>query len=156
MKTYDPLASFLSRQSDSAVAMSFEEIEHVLGVKLPASAYGRNEWWSNNTLGHSQAKAWLGAGFLASNLDRKRKTVVFRRIADQQFGHHGMSDEDRAFRTDDAMVSQHPAFGAMKGTFRIEPADYDLTQPAYGEEEWAGIQEEILAKFDRQFGSDAK
>ncbi|MCP3867758.1 MAG: GIY-YIG nuclease family protein [Gammaproteobacteria bacterium] len=45
--------------------LSFMELERVLGVSLPKSAFRYPAWWANqrDTSTRSQAKAWLSAGF---------------------------------------------------------------------------------------------
>ena len=48
----------------------------MLGADLPASAR-KHSAWANG--GHSQARAWLDAGFETCELDFSRRTVVFRR-----------------------------------------------------------------------------
>ncbi|MEJ0028260.1 MAG: hypothetical protein WDN01_19720 [Rhizomicrobium sp.] len=158
MLTYEPLQNYLSRQTEDVVALTFEDIERIIGAELPASAIRRNEWWSNNATGHSQAKAWLDAGFVTANLDRKGKTVVFRRASGRIARGGGLREEPAEFRSAmeaDMNATHHPAFGAMKGTFTIEPG-YDITKPVYTDEEWNEIESEVLAKFDRMFPGDAK
>jgi hypothetical protein len=147
MKTYESLENFLLHHPDDAVAMTFDEIEHVIGAPLPASAHERNAWWSNNATGHSQAKAWMGAGFIATNVDRKCKVVVFRRVALRAVPPQDLGEEPAVFRRE-GEADFHPAFGAMKGTFTIEPG-YDVTKPAYSDKEWAEIEGRMLGKFDR-------
>jgi hypothetical protein len=47
---------------------------------LPPSAYRHESWWSNAHRGnHSQAKAWLGAGWYIEKVDRGRKKVRLQR-----------------------------------------------------------------------------
>jgi hypothetical protein len=160
MLTYEPLEKYLFQQKGASVAMTFAEIERVIGSKLPPSAHKRNEWWSNNATNHSQAKAWLNAGFETANLDRKAKKVVFRRIAHPGV-RHGMQEEPRMFKPAESStppavkVTRHPALGALKGTFTIEPG-YDLTKPVYTDKEWEEIEGEMLAKFDRMFPDGLK
>ena len=161
MLTYKPLEKFLTGADCDVVAMTFAEVEQILGVELPPSAHKRNEWWSNNATGHSQAKAWLNAGFETTSLDRKNQTVVFKRVISP----NGMHEDAVAFRagpvakkpvaTIGTKVDRHPALGAMKGTFTIEPG-YDLTKPVYTDEEWEEIENEMLTKFDRMFPDGIK
>ncbi|MEI9887380.1 MAG: hypothetical protein WDN08_12920 [Rhizomicrobium sp.] len=65
------------------------------------------------------------------------------------------AEASREFTPPETKVTHHPAFGAMKGTFTIEPG-YDLTKPVYTDEEWEEIESEMLAKFDRMFPGGIK
>lgn len=64
MSVYAPLEHRLAKAEQDAVTLSFEEIERLLGRKLPQSAYDeriKRQWWANTDT-HSQAKAWLKTG----------------------------------------------------------------------------------------------
>lgn len=120
MGRYDPLQKFLSQQTGNEVAMTFDQLERIIGAKLPSSALKGNAWWSNNPTNHAQAVAWLKAGFETVNVDRNARKLVFRRRP-------ATSD----FTTSDEPVECHPAIGALKGLLWIAPG-YDLTQPLSG------------------------
>jgi hypothetical protein len=79
---YEPLQAHLSSISGPIVVMTYEEIEKLLGRKLPNTAYGNSwrQWWAN-TETHSQALAWLRAGWRVTRPDRENKRVEFRRQA---------------------------------------------------------------------------
>jgi len=81
MSKYEPLPQFLSATPGSARRMSFEQIERVLGFKLPKSAYEHEAWWSNNPTGHSHARAWLSAGWRTQDVDLAARKVTFQRVA---------------------------------------------------------------------------
>ena len=130
---YAALKSFLAAQRQSRLPMSFEQIARAAGLKLPASAYRHPAWWANDPTHHVQAKAWMEAGFVTEQVDLEANSVVFVR-AEAARGVREMQD---AFDHDvKRKVTQHPMFGAMKGTFSIEPG-YDLTKPALDPEELA-------------------
>ena len=78
MAKYDPLFEFLCRAGDGPVAMSFDEIERLVG-RLPASASKFKQWWENEAIGgrHVQAKAWLNAGREVEGVDVDRRSVRF-------------------------------------------------------------------------------
>lgn len=64
MSVYAPLERRLAQADQDAVTLSFDEIERLLGRKLPQSAYDeriKRQWWANTDT-HSQAKAWLKTG----------------------------------------------------------------------------------------------
>ena len=49
MSKYAPLAAHLKESECDSVAMSFEEVEAVIGAPLPPSAYDESlPWWSND------------------------------------------------------------------------------------------------------------
>jgi hypothetical protein len=79
MYHYDPLKSYLASKADDIVAMSYKDVENILGRALPPSARGDSgrQWWAN-TESHSQAKAWLAAGRRAKP-DVRSETVNFVR-----------------------------------------------------------------------------
>lgn len=148
MSKYDVLASYLKSRSAQTVPMTFSEVEKVLGFKLPASAFEYPAWWSNEPMGHVQARAWMNVGFATEAVDIVSKKVVFRRTFT---GAKGMQDEARMFehKNESKKVARHPALGAMKGTFTIEPG-YDLSRPAFDPEEieaWDAKLDRIADEF---------
>lgn len=118
MARYDPLRRFLSQQTGDEVAMTFSELERIIGAKLPSSALQGNAWWSNNPTNHAQANAWLDAGFETAKIDRAGRKLMFRRRP-------ASSTE-----IDSEPVDCHPAVGALQGLLWIDPS-YDLSQPAF-------------------------
>jgi len=79
MYHYQPLKDFLAARGERSVSLSFEEIEDVLGRRLPPSARGAvsRQWWAN-TESHSQARAWLSLGRKAK-LNLEERAVTFSR-----------------------------------------------------------------------------
>src|SRR3954469_18346385 len=81
MGKYEPLPQFLSTKPGATHRMSFEQIERVLGFKLPKSAYEHEAWWSNNDTGHSHARVWLSAGWRTQDVNLAARKVTFQRAS---------------------------------------------------------------------------
>lgn len=81
MGKYAPLGRFLRRRrQDSAVLLSFDDIERIIAAMLPKAAW-EESWWSNQrstARGFVQCRAWLDAGFDAQLIGRS-ETVRFQR-----------------------------------------------------------------------------
>ena len=79
---YKPLEVFLLDLpvTQSAIKLSFGEIENILKSKLPASAYEDDRWWEHETEGnHVNKRAWSTAGWKMAEVNVKRKKVSFVR-----------------------------------------------------------------------------
>ena len=127
MTKYEPLPQFLSSGSSSSRRMSFEQIERILGFKLPKSAYGHEAWWSNNATGHSHARAWLAAGWRTRDVDIESRKVTFYR-------------EVEAPELSRPSLKRDP-WGCMAGTVTIMPG-VDLTAPTG--EKWNAEEGHLL------------
>ena len=82
MPKYDPLEAYLKRRGSPEIELAFEEVERIIGSKLPESA-SRPQWWANETSpdsSHVQCKAWRNAGYDAFLLPRGH--VLFRQRDD--------------------------------------------------------------------------
>lgn len=148
MALYEPLGQFLKKNGSGHIAMTFREVETVVGRKLPASAYRHRPWWANEERGHSHAKAWLGAGYETEQVDMAGMKLVFRRASGME--QKGMKESSRMFKSEENIEKKprrSPLFGALKGTFIIEPG-YDLTSPMYSDDEWAEIEKEMEEDWD--------
>ncbi len=79
---YQPLTDFLHKQTVDRVTFTFAQIERLLGESLPRTARNTAAWWSNDTRGHTQARAWLDAGWERENrsLNLAEERVTFRRV----------------------------------------------------------------------------
>jgi hypothetical protein len=124
---YSALADYLRAQKSDEVDMTFAQIERIVGGKLPASHRYRS-WWSNNSFNSVMTKAWLDAGFESTNVDMKKRTLVFRKM-----DHKSDYVDDASKRA--AVSKRHPLFGALRGLIRVSPGT-DLTEPA--DPEWGG------------------
>ena len=89
MSKYQPLTDHLRRSGENAVPMTFEDIERVIGAKLPPSAANR-PWWSNNPTNNVMTRAWRAAGYESARVDMKNRALVFRRVTLRGMdGEHG-------------------------------------------------------------------
>lgn len=75
---YDGLKRFLKQAKGEQIKLSFADIEGHMQDKLPQSAYKLRPWWAND-FSHSQARAWLHAGWETRGLDLVNRCVMFVR-----------------------------------------------------------------------------
>lgn len=122
MGKYAPLGVFLRSQGADEIPLTFEEIERIVGTKLPANSPNYPAWWSNNPTNNVMTKVWLDAGFRTAQVDVKARRVVFRRV-----GNRGTPRREP--QSSATGGSRHPLFGALKGLVRIARGT-DLTKPA--------------------------
>ena len=82
MGRYDPLKNYLIQCGSEEVALSFADVEAILGSPLPSSARNYDAWWANPgdslLTQHSHARAWQAAGYKAQ-VNRTNQTVRFYR-----------------------------------------------------------------------------
>lgn len=79
MAKYGPLVDRLMATAGDSVDLTFDEVRGLVG-DLPPSAYSRSEWWANDSVGHVQSIAWLGAGWRVRRADLREQRVIFERI----------------------------------------------------------------------------
>ena len=85
---YAPLYRDLSARSEAEWRASFDEVEAILGFRLPDSARLYRPWWSNQRKGggHSHALAWQAAGWRTSAIDLEAETSGARRTRPREPG----------------------------------------------------------------------
>lgn len=95
MGKYQPLADFLATVPDDSWDATFAEIERILRFKLPPSAHEHRAWWANQFRGHhSQAKAWIDAGWETREIDQQRGRVRFERVKNHKRAGRAVADDD--------------------------------------------------------------
>ncbi|MEI2385600.1 hypothetical protein [Breoghania sp. JC706] len=80
MAKYDPLKLHLARLPEFEWTASFDEIEGILGLALPASATTHRTWWANSGGLLVHQEAWLTAGWRVRQVDISRRHVTFQRV----------------------------------------------------------------------------
>ena len=141
---YHPLFEHLLYSGHGQVTLSFAEIAAVLEAPLPPSAFTREEWWSNSPNGHSQARAWMRAGYSTSRIDLARQKVTFtlegwpegyarvnlrERSVPVGLNEPPQAALQRPLGEQDDPQLDHPLFGIWKGKVTLTPG-FDYTKPA--------------------------
>ena len=75
MSKYFPLSEYLLKSEATRIELTFDEIEKILGFKLPQSAYSYAAWWANK--GHNHALTWTNVGYSVDNINFSIDTVSF-------------------------------------------------------------------------------
>lgn len=83
-KDYNKLSTYLSQVGKNEVSLTFEEIEEIIGQKLPKSARNDNMfiWWSNDSSknGHVQSKeGWLNVNYKVKNSLLTEGKIIFEK-----------------------------------------------------------------------------
>ena len=75
---YFRFTDYLKKSNKSYIRLSFQEIEDILGFKLPSSAFNHAAFWSNSR-SHSLASSWLNAGYKNIKTDLFEKYAEFKK-----------------------------------------------------------------------------
>jgi hypothetical protein len=88
---YAPLALWLRSQpiAQDRLTLSFDQIEEILGNKLPESARQHRSWWANDSVGHVQSQQWLEVGWRVSYINMGEGRITFARIKDREKAYIG-------------------------------------------------------------------
>ena len=81
---YAPLAVYLRKSGRAEIPMTFDDIERVIGSKLPPRASTHRAWFSNNPTSNPMTRAWLAAGYKSADVDMTQRKLVFRKIVSEQ------------------------------------------------------------------------
>lgn len=80
-RKYEPLALYLRGRHSPTKVLGFDQIEAIIRSDLPPSAREYREWWANDGY-HTQARAWMSAGWRVDRIDLPGRTVRFRKTFD--------------------------------------------------------------------------
>jgi len=76
---YFPLFTHLRQCQQAEVELTLADIETILQIALPSSAYKQRAWWSNRSRGALQAQAWMQAGYHVMEIDLDHGKILFRK-----------------------------------------------------------------------------
>lgn len=83
MSKYDPLGKFLERNNSNTIAMTFDEIEEVLGFELPMYLQKYGACWYGTAEGsptHVAKAVWQAVGYQVETINLLKKEVVFKKV----------------------------------------------------------------------------
>lgn len=138
MSKYAPLAAHLKESERDSVAMTFKEVEATIGKPLPPSAYRHRSWWSNNPNNNTSTRAWLDAGYKATEVDMKNRKLSFRKAPPEGLTYPFPAPSGGAGVAEAPAAVLAPAPpGALAGTVTVM-AGTDLTDPL--DEKWEAAE----------------
>jgi hypothetical protein len=79
-KKYLPLEEWFHNQpvETKQIAVTFDQVETILGTRLPASATKLTTWWTNvRPKIQSHRTAWLNNGWMVVEFDQQARWVKF-------------------------------------------------------------------------------
>jgi hypothetical protein len=80
---YEPLGKHLKQNGNNNINLSFNEIENILGFKLPDYLHKHPEGWQGTPEGsptHRQKAVWYKYGYKVETVDLKNKNIMFCKI----------------------------------------------------------------------------
>ena len=116
---YRKLTEHLMGLDEFGCVMTFEQIEEVLGFKLPTSARAYQAWWANQLKG--QSLAWLRAGFKTTAVIVEEERLTFLRLDHPQAG------DDRDPFTEGAGLTLHDAKQQLAVKYGVDPSQVVIT-----------------------------
>lgn len=72
-----PLVAYLAELPTQRVTMTFEDVEQILGHKLPSEAHAYRDWWTNDVM-DAHSSAWIAAGWCVESAYIRTHVVTFR------------------------------------------------------------------------------
>ena len=78
---YQPLTEFLLHCGQTSIQLTFSQIEQIIGLKLPYSAYAHSVWWVNSN--QTTCVHWLKAGYIITQYSLEKKYVAFQKNEDE-------------------------------------------------------------------------
>ena len=115
-KKYQKLTEYLASIDDTEWEATFEQIERVLGFRLPESARQHQAWWSNQM--RSQSLGWQLAGWKTTALDLENERVTLVYVAGD--------DPDKRSANAKPLIIQAAKDG-LAAAFGVDPSQVEIT-----------------------------
>lgn len=80
-RKYAALTVYLENQKADRVALSFAQIEKIVGFSLPESARKHGPWWTNSPSPGRHNESWLTIGWQTADRNLKAETITFQRAS---------------------------------------------------------------------------
>lgn len=144
---YEPIKDYLMNCRSNRIQLTYDEIEKIIKKSLPDSAYKYREWWANG--GHSQADAWLDAGWKVEEVNLGKSVVFIKDIAENPASEQGEIKAGKKYKH--FKGNEYLVLHLAKHSETLE--DLVVYQPLYGEQ---GIWVRPLSMFVEQVEVDGK
>ena len=82
MTGYKEFGSYLDEQNES-FSIKFDDVEEIIGEKLPPSAYDHQPWWSNSDT-HPLMKIVLSKNWKSKNLNLDTQEIEFYKFIESE------------------------------------------------------------------------
>jgi hypothetical protein len=76
---YEALMRYFQTLEVNKVVLTYDEIENIIGFKLPKSAYEYNAYW-RESITHTVTRAWIESGWEITEL-KMGKHIEFTKVA---------------------------------------------------------------------------
>ena len=82
MSKHSPLGDFLKAWPDREVTLTFEEIEEIIGSRLPPSAYAKRGFWTNSTNEYVRPSGpgWVSVGWHVARAGAGNGAVTIEKV----------------------------------------------------------------------------
>jgi hypothetical protein len=116
MSEYDPLYHYLKNINDKdKIILTLEEIERILGKKLPHKAYFEIQRWENSE-SHVQARAWMKAGWKVqhpSEVIESGKVTFIKQLSYSEVGLFNKNKEQTEENKQEYKVAYSIPYGSL-------------------------------------------
>jgi len=129
------LKEFLEAAEHDRFALSFRQVEVLLGEALPPSLRTGEGWKTPQPDAVAVLDDMEDAGFVAAEVDPVDGRVVLQRTTRLDDDRLEPASETPRYDEFGRRRRRHPAFGLLKGFVAVEPG-YDLTRPLFEDAYW--------------------